>query len=108
VTCKHCTEFFKRFRCSAATHGECDCPKCQGYCKCEKLPGTPEWLSAKSTGPRWQWEDAQGVTRQGYMEKVTDHGGTDVTYFMRHADTGTLNLVSGSRAKKMQRVETPK
>lgn len=24
----------KGYRCSARTHGECDCPKCQGYCKC--------------------------------------------------------------------------
>ena len=32
--CKACTEFFKRYRCAAATHGECDCPKCQGYCEC--------------------------------------------------------------------------
>jgi hypothetical protein len=32
--CKHCVEFFKRFNCSARSHGECDCPKCQGYCRC--------------------------------------------------------------------------
>jgi len=71
-------------------------------------PGSPEWLSAKSTGPRWQWEDAQGVTRQGYMEKVIDRGGNDVTYFMRHADTGALNVIRGSLTKKMKIVETPK
>ena len=33
--CKHCAEFFSRFSCSANTHGECDCPKCQGYCECQ-------------------------------------------------------------------------
>jgi len=33
--CRFCEEFFERFRCSAYTHLECDCPKCQGYCECE-------------------------------------------------------------------------
>jgi hypothetical protein len=32
--CKHCEEFFKRFSCAKTTIGECDCPKCQGYCEC--------------------------------------------------------------------------
>jgi len=32
--CIECRAFFARFRCSAASHGECDCPKCQGYCSC--------------------------------------------------------------------------
>jgi hypothetical protein len=35
VICPKCEAFFARFKCSAATHGECDCPRCQGYCKCE-------------------------------------------------------------------------
>lgn len=34
TTCCHCRRFFAQFRCAAATHGECDCPKCQGYCEC--------------------------------------------------------------------------
>jgi hypothetical protein len=34
MICKHCREFFARYRCAAAEYGECDCPKCQGYCKC--------------------------------------------------------------------------
>jgi hypothetical protein len=34
--CSHCAAFFARFRCSAATHGECDCPRCQGYCTCNE------------------------------------------------------------------------
>lgn len=33
--CDYCDTFFKRFRCSASTHGECDCPKCQGFCECK-------------------------------------------------------------------------
>jgi hypothetical protein len=32
--CEPCQRFFAKFSCAAATHGECDCPKCQGYCKC--------------------------------------------------------------------------
>jgi hypothetical protein len=32
--CRHCEKFFARHRCSAASHMECDCPKCQGYCEC--------------------------------------------------------------------------
>jgi hypothetical protein len=34
--CDACTNFFMRFVCSAVSHGECDCPVCQGYCKCPK------------------------------------------------------------------------
>ena len=35
--CKACKAWqAKGFRCSAVTHGECDCPKCQGYCKCKE------------------------------------------------------------------------
>lgn len=34
--CKHCKKFFNElgYRCAAETHGECDCPKCQGMCQC--------------------------------------------------------------------------
>jgi len=32
--CRRCREFFARYRCAAETHGECDCPKCQGNCQC--------------------------------------------------------------------------
>lgn len=35
--CSACRKFFTRYRCSAATHGECDCPRCQGYCNCEEM-----------------------------------------------------------------------
>ena len=33
--CVACARYFLRYRCSARTHGECDCPKCQGYCRCK-------------------------------------------------------------------------
>jgi hypothetical protein len=29
--------FFEKYRCAQQTHGECDCPKCQGYCECTQL-----------------------------------------------------------------------
>ena len=49
--------FFKRFRCGAATHGECDCPKCQGYCKCpegEEAPGfEDDGRSQEAANDRW-------------------------------------------------------
>lgn len=32
--CDPCRRFFARYYCSAAKRGECDCPKCQGFCKC--------------------------------------------------------------------------
>ena len=35
--CKHCTKFFSEYRCNAS-HGECDCPKCQGFCTCSQQP----------------------------------------------------------------------
>jgi hypothetical protein len=34
--CPQCAAFFARFRCSAAMDGECDCPRCQGYCTCNE------------------------------------------------------------------------
>lgn len=39
LTCTHCNNFFLRFVCSAKSHGECDCPKCQGYCTCAAQDG---------------------------------------------------------------------
>ena len=32
--CVPCQVFFERFSCSALSHGECDCPRCQGLCHC--------------------------------------------------------------------------
>lgn len=35
MECKPCTTFFAKYRCGASvTIGECDCPRCQGYCRC--------------------------------------------------------------------------
>jgi hypothetical protein len=35
IPCPACEKFFASHRCSAVTHGECDCPKCQGFCTCK-------------------------------------------------------------------------
>jgi len=40
--CKHCNKFFENYRCSQQTHGECDCPKCQGFCECEPVTSTTD------------------------------------------------------------------
>lgn len=34
MICRFCEKFFARFRCNAPD--ECDCPKCQGMCECER------------------------------------------------------------------------
>lgn len=36
MTCDPCSRFFARFRCN--TPGECDCPRCQGLCRCGRDP----------------------------------------------------------------------
>ena len=34
--CAKCAAYFERFSCGASVGtGECDCPKCQGYCRCD-------------------------------------------------------------------------
>lgn len=34
--CGNCQEFFAKHTCAVLSgHGECDCPKCQGYCECD-------------------------------------------------------------------------
>ena len=34
--CNMCKRFFERYSCGKNRgDGECDCPKCQGYCKCK-------------------------------------------------------------------------
>ena len=67
-------------------------------------PGTKEWFDRKRGGPRWAWQDARGLWFEGYMERFSDRGGTDVTYFMRRDPTGELDCISGQRCKNMRRV----
>jgi hypothetical protein len=53
--------------------------------------------------PRWKYQDATGVEREGTFDGFYDHGGTDVTYRFRR-DDGTLDLCSGERLRKAQRI----
>lgn len=35
--CRQCKNHFERFRCMKLEgNGECDCPRCQGYCRCKR------------------------------------------------------------------------
>lgn len=34
--CPKCTQFFREYK-GACYSGECDCPKCQGYCTCATM-----------------------------------------------------------------------
>lgn len=47
----------------------------------------------------WEFQDATGVTLRGYVEKVIDRGGSDITYRMRGVPDGRLVMLSGSRLK---------
>lgn len=37
LRCVPCVRYFVKYRCSAATHSECDCPRCQGLCTCRAI-----------------------------------------------------------------------
>ena len=47
------------------------------------------------------FQDATGTTREGYIERVSDFGGSDIVYRMRTLD-GRVCMVSGSRIGTMQ------
>lgn len=64
--------------------------------------GNPKY-EAKSSGPKWKYQDSRGIEHIGYMEKFFDKGGTDITYFMRDQETGELSVLSGSLVKRMAR-----
>lgn len=32
--CECCENYFEKYSCGMLQCGECDCPKCQGYCAC--------------------------------------------------------------------------
>lgn len=55
------------------------------------------------------YTDSAGIERVGYVEKTSDHGGADVTYFMRrwaYGEPGQLDVLSGLRAKDMRSLGT--
>lgn len=53
MQCRKCASFFRSYSCSACTHGECDCPKCQGYCECDLLPDS----ASEVAGELQPWAD---------------------------------------------------
>lgn len=58
--CTHCTDFFKRYQCAKNTIGECDCPKCQGYCECYLLDDEPSDTDGDmNRAPEWSGFDSQ-------------------------------------------------
>ena len=58
-------------------------------------------------GIEWEYTDSTGQTVKGYVEKVLDHGGTDVTYIMKNTETGAITLISGSRLKSARPIYPP-
>lgn len=54
TTCTKCQQFFERYRCNAPD--ECDCPKCQGYCKC-----VTDWamFTKRTDDPKLAWVERQ-------------------------------------------------
>jgi len=67
MRCKYCEEFFSRFRCGKESHGECDCPKCQGYCKCDELH--PSGLTME----RWNWPFKTSEERKLVQQYFREH-----------------------------------
>jgi len=65
MKCQSCTKYFVNYRCSAASHGECDCPKCQGFCTCRVLI---------------PYKDIKNLTER--CEDHPDHDGEKVTHMM--------------------------
>ena len=59
----------------------------------------------KTKGTKWEYEDATGVKRIGILDKFSDRGGTDVTYFFKRVKDGRLDVVSGSRLKNAKVVK---
>ena len=53
--------------------------------------------------PRWKYEDARGVLQEGEYQKCFDYGGTDITYMFKR-DDGGIDLVSGARLKRAERI----
>ena len=57
--------------------------------------------------PLWEYEDGRGVITRGHFERFSDRGGSDVTYFFRSCEDGTLSVVSGSRLQRARRIWEP-
>ena len=58
--CVACVRFFSRYQCAMIPHGECDCPRCQGYCQCKARP-MPKPKKKRAALPAY----AKATARQG-------------------------------------------
>jgi hypothetical protein len=48
---------------------------------------------------KWNYTDNRGMKSVGTVESVSDHGGTDTTYFFRN-ENGSLDVISGTKLKR--------
>jgi len=61
--------------------------------------------SGKGKGnPRWHYYDSRGIEHFGWIEKIADHGGTDVTYFFKDELSDELSVLSGTLLKQAERI----
>lgn len=67
----------------------------------------PKRRATKNPKPTWEYETAIGIPVRGTLEKTSEGQGTDVTYFFRR-ETGELDVISGSRLKKIKRIDNPR
>lgn len=56
---------------------------------------------------KWHYPDGRGVWQTGTVEKTSDRGGSDVTYFFR-GDDGSLTVRSGVSLTDAHAVYGPK
>lgn len=70
--CKQCTDFFTKFQCGASLFGECDCPKCQGYCKCSQdtVDNFDAFWEAWPKHPR---KGAKAACKKRWQKGLYDH-----------------------------------
>ena len=48
---------------------------------------------------KWVYTDSRDVKKTGVVERTTDYGGSDVTYFFR-GDDGKLDVLHGAWLKQ--------
>jgi DNA (cytosine-5)-methyltransferase 1 len=75
--CAHCQAFFAQYRCAAESHGECDCPKCQGYCKCNEPEAKAICIKGAAIGrkPEAGPQYGETLTEASYTLNCVDQHG---------------------------------
>lgn len=73
MKCQACQKFFSRFQCGISLLGECDCPKCQGYCECNQTDGFEKFWRAWPKHPRKGAKaSCLAKWKKGYYETCAD------------------------------------